>query len=872
VSAINNLIDRLNQTCKNALESAVGLCFSQSHFEVDIEHLLSKLIEMPNTDIPLILSHFDINSSKVLSDLSKSMDAFERGNTRNPSISQRVTKMLREAWLTSSIGYTDTQIRSGYILFTVLRNFQLSPSIIASSKEFNKISVNDLEKDLLTIISKSIESDEIKKDITTFSDAEEKEFKGDSALEKYAINLTENARTGKIDPVYEREEEVYRLMDILIRRRQNNPILTGEAGVGKTAIVEGFAIKIVNNDVPPQLRGVELYSLDLGLLQAGAGIKGEFENRLKSILKEIYSSSQPIIVFIDEAHTLIGAGAPQGAGDAANLLKPPLARGQLRAIAATTWAEYKKYFESDAALTRRFEVVKVDEPDEIKAVNMMRGIVPILENHHQVMIRDESIVEAVQLSRRYLTSRQLPDKSISVLDTACAKVAISMATEPKAIESINKKLNRIENEINQLLKENRLGSDHQSQIDSLLSEKTILCKDNEELKTQWEQEKIIVEQILALRKALTKEGETDKNKLKQYKDLELQLKKIQKESPLIYFDVNPQMISQVISEWTGIPTGRLKKNEIDMLLSLENYLKQRIIGQDHAIEFISRILRTSYAGIEDPSKPTGVFLFAGPSGVGKTETALALSDAMFGGEEYIISLNMTEYKESFSISLIKGSPPGYVGYKEGGRLTEAVRKRPYSVILLDEIDKAHDDVIELFYQVFDRGILEDGEGRKIDFRNTVIIMTSNLGANTITKYSLDEETCPTPQAMADIIREEMEPHFNLAFLGRLQIVPFFPISNQALEKIIQIKLDSIVKRIKENKNIDMTYEKDIISIIKDNCNTEKTGARNIDPIINNQILPHISKELLTIMANNEIINNIHLTHENNEFLIKVDKL
>ena len=872
MSAINNLIGRLNQTCKNALESSVGLCFSQSHFEVDIEHLLSKLIEMPNTDIPFILSHFDMNASKVLSDLSKSMDTFERGNTRNPTVSQRVTKMLREAWLTSSIGYSDNQIRSGYILFTLLRNFQLSPTIIASSEEFKKISVNDLEKDLLTIISKSIESDEIKKDIATVSDDEEKELKGDSALEKYAINLTENARTGKLDPVYEREEEVCQLMDILIRRRQNNPILTGEAGVGKTAIVEGFAIKIINDDVPPQLKGVELYSLDLGLLQAGAGIKGEFENRLKSILKEIYSSSKPIILFIDEAHTLIGAGAPQGAGDAANLLKPPLARGQLRAIAATTWAEYKKYFESDAALTRRFQVVKVDEPDEIKAINMMRGVVPILENHHQVMIRDNAIVEAVRLSRRYLTMRQLPDKSISVLDTACAKVAISMATEPKAIESINKKIYRIENEVKQLSKENMLGLDNQSKIDSLLSEKNILCQENEKLKQQWEQEKEIVEQIITLRKTLTQQKKTDENELNQLKDLETQLTKIQKDSPLIYLDVNPQIISQVISQWTGIPTGRLKKNEIDMLLSLENHLKQRIIGQDHAIEFISEILRNSYADVEDPSSPTGVFLFVGPSGVGKTETALALSDAMFGGEEYMIGLNMTEYKEKHSISLLKGSPPGYVGYGEGGRLTEAVRKRPYSVILLDEIDKAHDDVIDFFYKVFDQGILEDGEGRKIDFKNTVIIMTSNLGTNTITKYALDEETCPSPQTMADIIREELESEFNLAFLGRLQVIPFFPISNLALDKIIQIKLNVIVKRIKENKNIDMTYDQEIIDTIKESCNTEKAGARNIDPIINNKILPRISKELLTAMANNEIINNIHLTRVNNEYMIKVDKL
>ncbi len=853
---LKSLIGKLNGTCRSALEAAAGLCLAQTHYEVDLEHLLMKLLEKENTDFKRILRHFEVNESRLQAELTRAMDTFKTGNARNPALSPRIPQAIQAAWVIASIDFQAQAIRSGHLILAMLSDNELARMITTSSEVLRKISVETLSEHLMDLVKGSAEDMDGMRPVGAAEPGEPmKGPVGTKALDQFTINLTERARRGEIDPVLGRDREVRQMVDILIRRRQNNPILTGEAGVGKTAVVEGFALRVVQGDVPPPLLNVAIHTLDLGLLQAGAGIKGEFENRLKSVIQEVKASPIPIILFIDEAHTLIGAGGAAGSGDAANLLKPALARGELRTIAATTWSEYKKYFEKDAALARRFQVVKVEEPDEINALVMMRGIAPFLEKHHQVMITDEALVDSVRLSRRYITARQLPDKSVSVLDTACARVAIGLNTSPPAVEEATRRIAQIDREISLLKREELVGRDHSERIATLEQDKTETQARLEQLNTRWQQEMEIARKLLGLRQeihALSEQTTPDSTALaekqEEHKRLEAELTAVQGNDPLVQIDVDGQTVSEVISGWTGIPTGRMLTDEIDTVLKLEELLGKRIIGQDHALAAIAQ--RIAHAGIEDPSKPTGVFLLVGPSGVGKTETALALSELMYGGEENVITINMSEYQEAHTVSGLKGSPPGYVGYGEGGVLTEAVRRRPYSV------EKAHPDVMELFYQVFDKGSLEDGEGRRIDFKNTLILLTSNLGTDLIMKVCADEETMPDAASLATMLRPELVKHFKPAFLGRLIVVPYFPITDKNMRLIVRLKLDRIAKRMRENRNILFRYDEALIESVASRCTEVDSGARNVDHILTHTLLPELSQEILTRMAAGERIQEV----------------
>ncbi len=866
-SNLKSLIGKLNDTCRSALEAAAGLCLSQTHYEVDLEHFLLKLLDIANTDFQKILRHFEINETHLLSDLTRAMEGFKTGNARTPALSPRIPRMIQDAWLVASVDFQAPSIRSGHILLALMSNEEMARMLTASSEVFKKISVETLSQRLRDLTSGS------KEDVEAPSTGRPEEARatgapaaGTRALDLYTINLTEKARKGEIDPVLGRDFEIRQMVDILIRRRQNNPILTGEAGVGKTAVVEGFALRIVQGDVPPPLRNVAIHTLDLGLLQAGAGIKGEFENRLKSVINEVKASPTPIILFIDEAHTLIGAGGAAGSGDAANLLKPALARGELRTVAATTWSEYKKYFEKDAALARRFQVVKVEEPEEEKALVMMRAVAPFLEKHHKVMITDGALLDSVRLSRRYLTGRQLPDKSVSVLDTACARVAIGLTTNPPALEEAQRRIAQIDTETKILQREALLGRDHAERIQHLLSEKESAQSRLDGLNKKWQKEMEVATRIREARQEIEEihgKGPTDGGALSQKQEMlkgfEKELAEVQGDTPLLQVAVDSQTISEVISGWTGIPTGRMLTDEIDSVLKLEEVLGKRIIGQEHALGAIAQMIQTAHAGIEDPSKPTAVFLFVGPSGVGKTETALALSELLYGGEENVITINMSEYQEAHTVSGLKGSPPGYVGYGEGGVLTEAVRKRPYSVVLLDEVEKAHPDVMELFYQVFDKGTLEDGEGRRIDFKNTLIILTSNLGTDTIMKVCADEETMPGWQGLTEMLRPELLKRFKPAFLGRLKIVPYYPITDKNMRLIVKLKLNRIARRMQENRNVSFVYDEGLIESIGSRCKEVESGARNVDHILTNTLLPEMSKELLSRMARGEQIKEIKVS-------------
>jgi len=874
-SNVKSLIGKLNETCRRALESAAGLCLSQTHYEVDIEHFLIKLLEMPDTDIQKILRHFEINETRLVNELTRTMEGFKRGNARTPALSPRVPQMAQDAWLLASIDLKAPVVRSGHIILALMSVDEMARMLNSSSGEFKKISVETLSQSLSDIISGSSEDHEIQTAGAGLTSPAGIPVKGTKALDQFTINLTEKARKGEIDPVLGRDFEIRQMIDILIRRRQNNPILTGEAGVGKTAVVEGFALRIAQGDVPPPLRNVAVQTLDLGLLQAGAGIKGEFEGRLKSIIEEVKASPVPIVLFIDEAHTLIGAGGAAGSGDAANLLKPALARGELRTIAATTWAEYKKYFEKDAALARRFQVVKVEEPDEEKAMVMMRAISPFLEKHHNVMITDEALRDAVRLSHRYITGRQLPDKAVSVLDTSCARVAIGLTTSPPQVEEAVRQIGNIESEMKILEKESLMGNVHTERLESLSKEKETVGIRRDELNTKWQAEMSVAKGILETRQKIYEiylknpvDPSIAENREKLMK-LEQELREMQGDSPLVQISVDSQTISDVISGWTGIPTGRMLTDEISTVLRLEELIGQRIIGQDHALKAMAQMIQTAHAGIEDPSKPKAVFMFVGPSGVGKTETALALSELLYGGEQNLISINMSEYQEAHTVSGLKGSPPGYVGYGEGGVLTEAVRKRPYSVVLLDEVEKAHQDVLELFYQVFDKGILEDGEGRKIDFKNTLIILTSNMGTDTIMKVCADEETMPAPAALAEMLRPELIKHFKPAFIGRLKVVPYFPITDKNLRLIVKLKLNKISRRMMENRNVAFNFGDEIVESVASRCTEVESGARNIDHILTNNLLPEMSKEILSRMASGEQIKEVNVSLSDTGFVFKV---
>jgi type VI secretion system protein VasG len=870
---LKSLIGKLNPVCRSAMEAAAGLTLSRTHYEVDIEHMLIKLMEAPGTDLQTILKHYEVNSSHLERDLTKALDGFKAGNTRTPALSPNLPKLFEKAWVTASVNFNATRIRSGHLLLELVSDPELARMMKESSKEFDKISAEHLLQnfnDLTAATGESARAETLDASAPGPGPAAGGKLGKTPSLDQYTINMTERARQGRIDPVLGRDEEIRQMIDILTRRRQNNPILTGEAGVGKTAVVEGLALRIAHSDVPPPLKNVALHSLDLGLLQAGASVKGEFENRLKATLEEVKASPHPIILFIDEAHTLIGAGGQAGQNDAANLLKPALARGELRTVAATTWSEYKKYFEKDAALARRFQVVKIEEPTEDKAINMLRGIVDMMQNHHNVRILDEAVVEAVRLSHRYLSGRQLPDKAVSVLDTACARVAIGQNATPAAIEDARRRIDGIATEMRVLQREVASGGDHAERITALETEQGEVKSTLGALEQRWEAEKKLVDRIRERRLALEEDaGATEPaNKLgteardkllAELAGLNGELETMQGDLPLVQVCVTGQTAGEVISAWTGIPLGKMLKDEINTVLQLKATLEERVIGQPHALEAIAQRIRTARAKLEDPNKPIGVFMLVGTSGVGKTETALALADILYGGDRNMVAINMSEYQEAHTVSSLKGSPPGYVGFGEGGVLTEAVRRKPYCVVLLDEVEKAHPDVLELFFQVFDKGMLDDSEGREIDFRNTVIILTSNVGTDTIMRACQPGNTPPAPEELLEMLRPELNHVFKPAFIGRMAVVPFYPVRDEILKRIIDLKLGKIKRRIAQNHGAEFVYDATLIDAVAARCTEVDSGARNVDNILNGNLLPEISGAVLARMAVGEAIERVNVS-------------
>jgi len=873
--SLKSLIGKLNDTCRSAMEGAAGLCLTRTHYDVDIEHLFLKLCEMPDIDFARLLRHYEIDAARVSRDLTRALDRFKTGNARTPALAPRIPRLISEAWTIASIEFGVGTIRSGHLVLALLANDDLARLARETSAEFEKISVEDLRQHLPKLVAGSSED---KAEAAAAPESGQPGVPGGGktpSLDQYTIDLTGRARKGDIDPVLGRDFEIRQLVDILTRRRQNNPILTGEAGVGKTAVVEGLALRIVAGDVPPPLQKVSLRTLDLGLLQAGAGVKGEFENRLKSVIAEVKASPQPVILFIDEAHTMIGAGGQAGQGDAANLLKPALARGELRTIAATTWSEYKKYFEKDAALARRFQVVKVEEPIETVAAAMMRGLVETLEQHHKVRILDEAVEASVRLSHRYISGRQLPDKSVSVLDTACARVALAQMATPSAVEDCRRQISRIETESGILDRESLTGLSHRERLEELATEGTAAQARLADLEARWAEEKRLVGELRAIFEKLEahaaairegadkkKEGclaAADVEKLQaDLGQLRAELARIQGETPLMQVCVDAQSIAEVVSGWTGIPVGKVVKDEINTMLSLRELLEKRVIGQTHALEAISQRLRTARAKLEDPRRPIGVFLLVGPSGVGKTETGVSLADLLYGGDQNMTVINMSEFKEEHKVSLLMGSPPGYVGYGEGGVLTEAVRRRPYSVVLLDEMEKAHPGVQDIFYQVFDKGTLRDGEGRDIDFKNTVILMTSNAGTDTIMKLCADPETRPEPDALNEALRPDLLKVFKPAFLGRTIVVPYYPITDAVMRQIIELQLGRVRGRLQENHRAQFSYDKNLVDEIASRCTEVESGARNVDHILTRTLLPELSREFLARMAAGQAISRVHV--------------
>ncbi|MBL9077780.1 MAG: type VI secretion system ATPase TssH [Planctomycetes bacterium] len=868
------LIGKLTETSRRTLQAAAGMCNSRTNYEVEPEHWLHALCEQKGGDVQRLLAHCRVSADAVARELDHAIGGFKTGNGKIPAFSPDIEDLVRDAWLFASVELGLARIRSGALLLAALSHPTIGRRLRDACRSLGGIKPDELANAIAAVVKASPESAEA----VHASEGDTGEAGGDAdggstpALDQFTTNLTEQARLGKLDPVLGRDPEIRQIVDILLRKRQNNPILTGEAGVGKTAVVEGFAARVVADDVPAALRGVEIHSLDLGLLQAGAGVKGEFENRLKQVIHEVKSSPKPIILFIDEAHTLIGAGGAEGQNDAANLLKPALARGELRTVAATTWAEYKKYFEKDAALTRRFQVVKVDEPGEGNAIAMMRGVAGMLEKHHKVGIRDEAIIDSVRLSSRYLPARQLPDKSVSVLDTACARIAIGQGAMPAALEDSRRRMQVLETELKYLREEEALGHDHKKRIAEAEAAHKQAEATAAALQQRWEQEKVLVDEVVALQAELRHGVEDPRqraDKQARLTTVRAQLQKLQGEQPLVFAEVTAQTVAEVISAWTGIPVGKMVADQIQAVLHLAQRLGGRILGQDHALEAIARRIQTSRARLDNPSRPVGVFLLVGPSGVGKTETALALSDALYGGERNVISINMSEYQEAHTVSSLKGSPPGYVGYGEGGVLTEAVRRRPYSVVLLDEVEKAHPDVMELFFQVFDKGVLEDGEGREIDFKNTVILLTSNVGTDKVMRMCQDPEVVPAPDALAEALRPDLLKVFPPALLGRMVTVAYYPILPHVLERIVRLQLKRIQDRMRQNHGTELQIDEALVQNIVGRCNDPDSGARAVDRILTQTLLPMLSTRILELMAEGKPLCTAKVGVANGEFQVAV---
>ncbi|RZL00440.1 MAG: type VI secretion system ATPase TssH [Rubrivivax sp.] len=916
MSHLKTLISKLNDTTRRAAERAANLCMGRGHYEVDLEHLFLALLEQPQSDLVLLCRHFGVSATELQRDLESELGRFKSGNNRTPVFSNHLPVLLEHGWLIASLESHATGIRSAHLLLALLTESSLSQLAYRGSRLFARFKPEELKHQLPELTRGSQEAaqstrdghgthDEITADEAQAIDT----LAGKTpALDQFTTNLTQRARDGQVDPVIGRDAEIRQAIDILMRRRQNNPILTGEAGVGKTAVVEGLALRVSLGDVPASLQGVAIHVLDMGLLQAGASVKGEFENRLKNVIDEVKKSPHPIILFIDEAHTMIGAGGQAGQNDAANLLKPALARGELRTIAATTWSEYKKYFEKDAALARRFQVVKVEEPSEELACAMLRGMAPLMEKHFGVRLFDEAIQEAVRLSARYISGRQLPDKAISVLDTACAKVALGQSATPARIEDARKRLERLGAEAAALTRETATGAQHGARLDELQAERQALQRTLAADEERWAFEQQCVADIRDLRAKLESEavGEasqagasedtaqsatqgrkkaafthaTPERELLSLKQAELAA--LQGEAPLVPLQVDGHVVAEIVAAWTGIPLGKMVKDEIQTVRQLHATLQERVIGQDHALAAIAQRVRTARAGLDDPHKPKGVFLFVGPSGVGKTETALALADILYGGERNLITINMSEYQEAHSVSGLKGSPPGYVGYGEGGVLTEAVRRKPYSVVLLDEVEKAHPDVLEMFFQVFDKGLMDDAEGREIDFRNTIIILTSNAGSQGIMQacFRHDEEAggtvmksadeLPDAEVLSEALRPTLYKTFKPAFIGRTKVVPYYPLSDDVLAKVIRLKLDRIVHRVAANHQAVLDYDEALVEAVLNRCTEVDTGARAVDHILNGTLLPEIADSVLARMAEGQAINQIKVgAGKDGQFKFKV---
>lgn len=903
-----SLFGKLNSVGYKSIESATVFCKMRGNPYVELVHWFNQILQLEDSDLHQIVKQFNINPSRLVKDMTNALDKLPRGSTSISDLSSHIEEAVERGWVYGTLMFGESQVRTGHLMVGILKTRSLTNALYGISEEFKKVKLDTLTERFGEVVGGSPEESMGSSDgFQVGGGAVPGEASGamspaamgkQEALKQFTVDLTQNARDGKIDPIVGRDEEIRQIVDILMRRRQNNPILTGEAGVGKTAVVEGFALKIASGDVPPSLKDVSLLSLDVGLLQAGASMKGEFENRLKQVIEEVQSSEKPIIMFIDEAHTLVGAGGAAGTGDAANLLKPALARGTLRTVAATTWAEYKKHIEKDPALTRRFQVVQVEEPSETRAILMMRGMASTLEKHHKVKVLDEALEAAVRLSHRYIPARQLPDKSVSLLDTAAARVAISQHAVPAEVDDSRKRIDALETELRIIADESIVGVDtaerEENAKDKLSKEQARL----EELENRWNSEKEVVEQILDVRSKLRgdsgvvegtdsemeaevdaeaeKQGQPQEGEssidtesrdalLEQLNALQAKLTELQGETPLILPTVDEQAVGSVVEDWTGIPVGRMVKDEVSTVLKLADILSDRIIGQRHALEMIARRIQTSRASLDNPNKPIGVFMLAGPSGVGKTETALALAEALYGGEQNVITINMSEFQEAHTVSTLKGAPPGYVGYGEGGILTEAVRRRPYSVVLLDEVEKAHSDVHEIFFQVFDKGWMEDGEGRQIDFKNTLILLTTNAGTDLTMNLCKDPEMMPDPEGLAKALRTPLLDVFPPALLGRIVTIPYYPLSDEMIGAIAKLQLGRIEKRILENHKMPFTYDEEVINLIASRCTELDSGGRMIDAILTNTVLPNISGEFLTRMMQGDTIQRVHVQVVDGEF-------
>jgi len=922
------LFGKLNSLLYQGIESATVFCKMRGNSYVELVHWLQQILQLQDSDLRRIVDHFDIEIAHLAADFTKALDRLPRGASSVSDLSSHLEEAVERAWVYGSLMYQSSQIRSGYLLIGILKSRALRNELLGISKEFDHIKIDTLVDQFDKITGGSPEDHLAASDGSDLSSADGAggaaggPLRQGEALAKFTVDLTEQARNGELDPIVGRDEEIRQIVDILMRRRQNNPILIGEAGVGKTAVVEGFAMRLVSGDVPPQLKNVALKVLDLGLLQAGASMKGEFEQRLRQIIDEVHASETPIILFIDEAHTLIGAGGQEGTGDAANLLKPALARGTLRTVAATTFAEYKKYIEKDPALTRRFQTVQVGEPSEEKCIRMLRCISPVMERHHEVQVFDEAVASATTLAHRYIPARQLPDKAVSLLDTACARVAVALHATPAPLEDSDHRIVALELEEEILERECAVGYADEVRSEKIARELTEERARYAQLTEKWNQEKELVDQILELRQKLvsfseteTEEGDGESSAAaenepensasseagepaeeqqdesadaensdtdiaaddeaivddeatmrKDLDELQSKLTELQGDQPLVFHSVDAAAVASVVEDWTGIPVGSMVKDEIESILNMTDRLRQRVIGQDHGLEMIVSRVQTSRAQLDNPGKPIGVFMLCGPSGVGKTETALALAESLYGGEQNLITINMSEFQEAHTVSTLKGAPPGYVGYGEGGVLTEAVRRRPYSVVLLDEVEKAHPDVHEIFFQVFDKGVMEDGEGRMIDFRNTLILLTSNVGSELIMNFAKDPELMPDPEAIAKALREPQLKIFPAALLGRIVSIPYYPLSDEVLHMIIVLQLGRIRKRMAENHGIPLTHTDAVLELIAARCTELESGGRMIDAILTNTVLPQISRELLSRMAQGTPLTAVEIDAKDDNFV------